>query len=466
MRKKYYQNAMYVFVLIILSANNLIGQQMISYNLQNLPQRNYMNPAFSPKSKIHIGIPLVSGISYNYANSGFQYSDLFRRNETGVLILDLGNSISNMRDKNYLSLSVETDLFAIGIRSGKSYFTFNATEKAELDFRFTKSTMEFLYEGNAGSAGTVKEINPGLEAIHYREYGLAWSRNISKIVTAGVRVKYLYGMEHALTKGNGVSMYTDPVDFTITAKTDYTIYTSGTDNSAFEDFNISNYAFGKKNTGYGADAGIIIKPSSAFEFSASVTDFGYINWNTGNAVYHTATNDTDFVYSGIQLDEFINNDSLDGEAYFQNIGDSLYNTFNITTTHESYKSKLPAKIYVSGSFYISPQYRISAMVRNKTNSHGSTTDYNLSFTGSSKQWLNYSIGINKAAEIPATLGAGFTLNLRSKQIYFASDNVYGLINWKKSSNTGFRAGINLVFGTKTKKPKPPQPNLAEVTPVN
>ncbi len=184
---KFNSSSILVFLwLMALSTSELYSQQLSSYHLQNLPQRNYMNPAFAPVSKMHSGIPIISGISYNYVNSGFRYSDLFRRNENDVLILDIENSIEKMHDKNYISLNTQIELLSFGIKSGKSYFGLNVTEKASIDFTFTRSAMEFLYKGNAASAGTIKELNPGLEAIHYREYGFVWSRDFGKLITAGV----------------------------------------------------------------------------------------------------------------------------------------------------------------------------------------------------------------------------------------------------------------------------------------
>jgi hypothetical protein len=65
--------------------------------------------------------------------------------------------------------------------------------------------------------------------------------------------------------------------------------------------------------------------------------------------------------------------------------------------------------------------------------------------------------INKTKGMP---GAGFSLNFRNNQFYFVTDNVPGLFWWKKSGNTGFRTGINFMFGRgAVVKATPPQPSL-------
>ena len=435
------------------------GQHLSSYNLQHLPQRSAMNPSFMPHGKMHIGIPVLSGISYNYINSGFRYSDLLRINDNQSLYLDIPNAISKLNTRNHLSAQSEIEILAAGMKIKKSYFSLNATEKVDFNFNYSKSTIEFLFEGNAATAGTTQQLNPGVEAIHYREYGLAWAFELNPKITTGIRAKYLYGMEHALSKGEGVTMYTDPVDFTITASSDYTVYTSGLDTGAFNDFGFGNYAIGKKNSGIGIDAGITYKVTQSVEISASVIDFGKINWSSDIAIYETHTSTDGFTYSGINLNEFINNDSLDAESYLENIADSLYNSFHVTTSSESYSSQLPMQVYLNGSYLFSPRYKISALVKHKTLHHNNTTDFQVAFTGKSKTWLNYTIAMNKLQHTPATLGAGFALNFHNSQLYFVSDNVPGIFNWKKSYSTGFRTGINMVFGTRLKNMKPPQPKL-------
>ena len=452
----------YLILLLFLTAWGFLpAQQLTSYNLSHLPQRGYMNPAFAPHGKIHVGIPVLSGISTSYSNSGFSYDDLFRRNNNNLLILDIENAIKKMDEHNYLTAHSETELLSFGARAGKNYFNLNVTEKADAGFSYSRSFFEFLYYGNAATAGTVQQLSPDLESIHYREYGFSWSRNFASFLTAGMRIKYLYGMEHLLTKGQGVSVFTDPNDFSLTASSEYTVYTSGIDTGSFSGFSFSNYAFGKKNTGYGIDLGFVATPVEFIEISVSVVDIGKIKWTTGNAIHHTASGDENFVFNGINLNEFINNDSLDAETYLEQIGDSLQNSFHVTTTHESYSYSLPKQFYFGLSYLLSENYRVTGLVRNKQMNHANQNDYHLSFTGKMRQWLNYSIAFNKLNSTPVTLGAGFTLNYRNTQLYFASDNVPGMINWKKSYSTGFRAGINMMFGVRPKANPAPQPELME-----
>jgi Family of unknown function (DUF5723) len=169
------------------------------------------------------------------------------------------------------------------------------------------------------------------------------------------------------------------------------------------------------------------------------------------------------MYSGINLDEFINDDDLDAGNYLQTIGDSLYESLNIRQTSESYTYKIPVQVYLSASYLISPRYKLTVLARNKNTYHENHSDYQFSFTGKSKNWLNYTVSVNKLNKTKPTPGAGLSINFHNDQIYFVTDNIPGLFNWKKTYSAGFRAGINIMFGTKLKYMKPPQPRLEEIS---
>ncbi len=454
------QNFLFVIALIyqLCCYVSASSQQLSSYSLEYLPQRTYMNPAFAPIGKMNIGIPLISGFGYNYSNNGFSYNDLVKKKGKDSLYLDPQSALNSMSVRNSLKLGVETELLTVGFKAKKNYFMVNATEKVNFSFTYSKALMEFLNYGNAATLGTTQVLNPGIEGIHYREYGLSWSREISNKFHSGIKVKYLYGMENIITKGNGVSIYTDPNDFSITANSDLTIYTSGVDSSS-SGAAFGSYAFGKNNRGYAFDLGFTYKPVQQIEIAVSAIDIGNIKWDANVSNYSTNTKDGAFTYYGINLNEFINKDSTSAEDYLSDLVDSLYTSFDVKTTHDSYKYQLPFQYYISAAYLLTPRYRINIVLHNKKFMSGNQLDYQLSFTGKSKTWFNYTLGLNKINRTKTTLGAGFTINFKNDQVYFVSDNVPGLFNWKKSYNTGMRAGINIMFGTRPKYMKPPQPDL-------
>lgn len=433
------------------------GQQLTAFQLRGLTQRNNLNPAAMPSGTVQFGMPFFSGIGFNFTNNGFAYNDLLRRSADDSLVLDPENAISKMQTRNRMALDLEIDWFTFGIRAGKNHFGLNITEKANVSFVYSKSLIEYLYYGNAPTMGTIQNLNPGIEANHYREYGFNWARNWTRYLTSGIRFKYLYGMEHIHSSGSGLNIYTDPNDFTITANSNFGIYTSGIDSSSFKDFSFSEYALGKPNKGMAIDLGLIVRPIDQIEIALSVLDIGSIHWNANNTNYTTHSKNGDFIYQGINLNEFVNNDSTSAEEYLTNLVDSLYESFDVQTTHETFKSRLPRQMIVSASYLLGTKYRAGFVVRNKKIIEQSYTDYQFSFSGMTGKWLTYTFAINKINQTKASIGTGITVNFKNDQIYFVTDNLPVLFSWRKSQNTGFRAGINIIFGRNPKPLTPPQP---------
>jgi hypothetical protein len=445
----------------MLSLATARSQQLGIYNLSFLPQRSYLNPAFAPHGTFHAGIPVISGIGYSWANNGFRYNDLFRASGSDSTELDIEGVINSLKAENVISTQFETDLLSIGFRMGKNYFSFHGTEKSDIRFGYSRNMMEFLYDGNAATVGTVVHLEPKIEAVHYREHSFQWSRELISWMRAGISVKYLYGMEHVMSKGSGINIHTNPVDYSLTASADYTIYTSGLDTVSFSDFSFSDYAFGKGNNGYAFDLGISANPSRRIELSASVLDLGKITWKSENVIYHTMATGEPFTWSGINLNEFIADDSTSAGEYLSALGDSLYESFGVTTTGKTYHYRMPVKIFGSASYLLTPRYRIILLVRHQSYQTDKQTDYQISFTGKLRTWLNYYVSANRINKSPATLGAGVSMNFNNNQVYFASDNLPGMFSWKKTYVNGFRAGINIVFGTRLKYMSPPQPVVVE-----
>ncbi|MFO7657601.1 MAG: hypothetical protein R6W78_11075, partial [Bacteroidales bacterium] len=73
------KNTIYrLMALILLSlCFPVMGQQSHTlYFLHNVPQSNLLNPAVQNECKLFIGLPLISSLHINLANSGFTYNQL------------------------------------------------------------------------------------------------------------------------------------------------------------------------------------------------------------------------------------------------------------------------------------------------------------------------------------------------------------------------------------------------------
>jgi hypothetical protein len=436
------------FTFMIVDAS--IAQEMMIPTLKNITQRNKINPAFMTGDRIFAGFPLTSSIRFSYSNNGFTYNDLIKRDADDSLYFDIENMISKLDSRNSMQTNMENDIIWFGVTIGKNQLTLNVAEKVNAEFQFSRSMMEFLYYGNGAFIGTAGNINPGIEATHYREYGINWSRSLNQVINAGISVKYLYGMEHIHTEGKGVTLYTDPEDYTLYGYSDITVYTSGIANGALTENTFNDYIAGKSNHGFAFDLGLDIKVSKRSNISLSVLDLGSIRWNEDNMIYASETTHGPVVYEGLDLSEFINQGNS-SEEYLESLIDSIYDAFNVTESEGSFTYTLPMQIYGIYNLAVGKNGAVSATTHLIQKPQNTQFNYNISYSGIVKEWLNYSIGYSSINNTHGNIGAGVAFNFKVGQLYLVSDNIIGLLNYRNSHHSSLRAGFTFTFNGSNKK---------------
>ncbi|OFY86337.1 MAG: hypothetical protein A3F72_11070 [Bacteroidetes bacterium RIFCSPLOWO2_12_FULL_35_15] len=445
-----------VFVLtILLFQNTASAQQSLTlYNMEVVPQRMYANPALKPTySKYNVGLPGISSQYLNLSHSGFKYSDLVKHEADDSLHLDFGNMLSKLSKNNYMTVAYHPDLLSFGfIIKEKNYFSVNITEKIDLRFRYPKKFLEFVWKGNGDPdlLGQDVNFNFGLNFSHYREYGLGYARDLNDKITIGVKVKYLYGMENIWTEKSDVTLNTDPNYFAITAKSNIIINTSGVDTNSFDNLSVSKYAFKKKNHGMGIDIGGVYKYNDKFSFSGSMIDLGFIKWKDATTNYQSHDADGSFTYQGVDLNQFVNNDSLNLEQAFEIMGDSLSKIFKIDTVHESYTTKLSTQIYLGANYYINEKSNAGILFYGQVFDKVLHPGVALSFNQRVGRWLNVSASYSIYNRSYNNIGLGLALNAGPVQFYMVSDNVLGAIFPQNTKNLHVQFGINLTMGRKQK----------------
>lgn len=426
-------------------SNAQAQQDFTLYNMNYVAQRSYLNPSFIPAgSKIFVGVPALSSFYLNVSNSGFKYSDAIRHREDDSLYIDYSNVISKLKKNNYLSLALNEDILSFGIVLEKNYLSFNVTEKANVRFRYPKNFMEFVWKGNGAFLDKEVNINFGLDFSHYREYALGFARHFTDKLSVGLKLKYLYGMENFNTKRTDISLMTDADDFAITAKGNIELNSSGLDDSS--EFSFMNYAFKRKNNGFGVDLGLEYKVNEKFTLSGSVLDLGFIKWNYQTSNYVSHDQNAHFTFNGFELNQVINSDSSSTKDIGKILGDSLAKIFKIDTLHQSYKTKLSTQLYFSSSYNFtetsSAGVSLYGQVFDKTLHPGIAFSYNHRFL----EWLNLSASYSIYNRSYTNVGLGAAISGGPVQFYIVSDNLLGMIFPQNAKNMHLHFGINLLFG--------------------
>ena len=432
-------------LLIGLLAANLVSaqQDLTIYNMELVPQRMYTNPAFIPFSRINIGIPVLSSEYFNFSNSGFKYSDIIKHRGDSLYV-DYENMLSKLSKNNYFSAALQPDLLSFGFRLGKNYISFNATEKINVQFRYPKNFMEFVWKGNGGLLGEEVKFNFGINFSHYREYALGFAREINEKLTVGGKFKYLYGMENVWTEKSDISLTTDPNDFAITAKSDIKVNTSGVDSSSTSDINVKDYLFKKKNKGMGIDLGGVYKYTDKISFSASIIDLGFIKWKDGISNYVSDNPNGQFTYHGLDLNQVFNEDSTNNPGDV--IADSLAEIFKVNTVHNSYKTKLSTQIYLGANYYIAEKSNAGLLLYSQIFDKSIHPGLALSFNQRVGRWFNVSASYSIYNRSYNNIGLGFAINGGPVQLYIVSDNVLGAVFPQNTKNLHLHFGFNITIG--------------------
>jgi outer membrane protein OmpA-like peptidoglycan-associated protein len=425
--------------------NNATAQQNLTlYNMEMVPQRLYANPAFIPSNKIYIGLPILSSEYINFSNSGFKYSDLIRHRGDSLYV-DYNNMLSKLSKNNYISAAIQPDLLSFGFKiKEKNYFSFNITEKVNFRFRYPKNFMELIWKGNGGLLGEEVKLNFGVNFTHYREYGIGYAREINDKLTVGGKVKYLYGMENVWTERSDISLTTDPNYYAVTAKSDIKINTSGLDTSSFNNVNVKNYLFKKKNNGFGIDLGGVYKFNDKLTLSASVIDLGFIKWKDAVNNYQSRDPNASFTYEGMDINQLVNSDSTNNPA--KKMTDSLAKIFKIDTVHNSYTTHLSSQIYIGGNYKLAEKINVGALLYGQVFDKVIHPALALSYNQKVGNWLNFSLSYSMYNRSYNNVGLGLALGNGPVQFYMISDNVLGAFFPQNTKNLHLNFGLNLTFG--------------------
>ncbi|HOY33421.1 MAG TPA: DUF5723 family protein [Bacteroidales bacterium] len=459
-----------IIILFILIPYLPAQDAMTTYTLGTVPQTYYENPGQMPNFKYHIGclpvvfIPVLSSDFTSITNTGFKYDDLIhKRKETDSLYFDFEDVVDGLAKKNHLILNQQAEILSFGFKIKRlHYVSLSLSEKVKFRFTYPRDLISMLWKGNSqyiGSAADFKGI--GVDMTHYHELAIGYTYLLDTKWTIGGRVKLLFGLSNTWTKKSDVSLAVDENYYDLTANSDFALYTSMPDefyNSLEDDStkdtkvskkDMTNYLFNFKNPGFGIDVGATYTIDDKWSVGASIIDFGYIFWNAGTRQY--SMTDKSFTFKGIDIADFIRNDSLQDDA-FDKLIDSVANILKIEEVNKKYASPLNPKIYLSGYYNISKNDRVAAIFRAEIYENtihpaftvaynrrfGKILDVSLSYSYMNRDWLNF--------------GVGSSLTFGPFQVFLSTDNFLAAIIPYHTKNINVHFGCNYVFYYKASCP--------------
>ncbi len=428
-------------VLVLLMAAPFKGISQVpltQYFIKSISENDFLNPGRMPETKLNISLPVLSSTYLGYSNSGFALSDLItKKPKTDSMEFNTSNMLSKLSENNYLNMSLNTEILGFGIKVKRNYYSFNARFRNEVNLSYSKAMLSFLFNGNSAFLGQRADLNMQLNATSYTEYALGFihsSKNDK--LTIGGHLKYLSGHANLNMKRAKLGIYTDSNTYSITATPDLLINTSSIDTG-------SNNTMGLlgENTGLGIDVGFSYKLSDKITVSGSITDLGFINWKTNVANYQTNTTQSNFTFSGFDINKL--GTSL--QPYIDSLSDSLKHVFDPKKTANSYKTGLGTKVYAGINYKLAKGLDAGLLLFGKFENDKFYSAVTVSLNKELSKFLNVSASYSRVNKTN-NIGFGVSLNLLPIQIYMVSDNIFSLNRVDEVRNTNLHFGLNLAIG--------------------
>lgn len=453
-----YQTLKRAIVLLLVTVLSVCSTQVkaqYDFTMQGMtlvPQRMYINPSFIPDSKWHIGIPALSSNHITLGYNAHTYSQLIKKDANDSLYVDLQNALDKMPKTNYLSMNARIDLlsFSFTVGPNKNNFIYaNITQRIATRFTMPSDLLNFIWKGNAAYLGETLDLkNLSGDASVFTEYGVSYARKLlDDKLRVGITAKYLNGQLNTSIDNRGMTVYTDPNNYDITVKADFTARTSAFFND-MDNIDPMKIAF-SGNHGFAFNIGAHYMIDDHWEVAASANDLGMIFWKDN--INNFELNDANFTYQGLDLATYITQpDSADA---FEEFVDTLKAVFDIQENQNSYSTNLSSNIYVSGAYKFTEKDRLGldfygeifrnhfepAVAINYTRKFGTIFHLSGSYMYNNRSFAN--------------LGLGFALTLGPVQWYLAMDNILAPMMPQHSKNAHFHSGLNFVVNYKDKKIK-------------
>ncbi|MEI6554876.1 MAG: DUF5723 family protein [Paludibacter sp.] len=395
-----------------------VQQVNTMYFMDNVPQRNNLNPAFQPFSDFYIGLPVVGFTRLSVGNSSPILTNFVLDPAGGT-----DNFYNSLTDLTTLHTNMQLNLLSFGFRSDNSYWNFSLTENINGQMAITKDLFKLLLYGTPDvNSFSMKNMSMNMTA--YTEVAVGYSNQLSDKWSIGGKLKFLYGNNDISFNTSGLTLNALSNSLTLTG--------TGLLNN--------NGPLSIKPAGLGGavDVGFTYKPDKIITFSGAVTDLGMIHWN--QKVYNKAN----FSYTGITPGIDTNLDSV-RNCIFTGLNNSTpdsvgsaYNTFttpklNIGAEFSLLDNKLSLGI-LSRSLWMNSEFN---------------EEVTASINGRPVDWMNLSLSYSVFNGKSSNIGLGMGLRTGPLHWFLSAD----YIPFDKNSIHSFNLpipynthGVNLGLG--------------------
>ncbi len=433
--------------LCVSSAVVVAQQDKTLFLMHELPQANIVNPAVGIKCKFYIGVPVLSSVHFNYSNTLCTVNEAFGSVAgSDSLKLNLQNIVDQTHKIDLISVEQQLTLLDFGYRWNRNYITFSVRENVNFFGTVPQDMVALAWYGNTHFLGETANLS-GLRvnAVHYREFALGFSRDIDEKWRLGIRAKLLFGKSNVNTSDYSGELYTNSTTFAITTSANYHVNASGPvdvytkpdgtiDRVAQKaNFSVMNYLFNASNVGLGVDLGAIYKFNDEITLSASVLDLGAILWSSD-------------VTNGTASGSYSYQGEVNGVGTNSGLADSIRNSYKAVLTHSSYLANLMPRVYVGGTYRFAEHFNTGATFYSEILMNKIHSSLGLSLNTIGFSIFSASLLWSAQNSVYTNIGLGLGAKFGVLHVHILSDNVPAFFALDKTRNVNLRFGINLLFG--------------------
>ena len=436
-----------LFVMLLVQVLPSGAQTNIAfYPLEDQFNSSSYNPAFLDSDhRFTFSFFPMGGTSIGYNNQN-AIKELVTKFISGVITdSDYKEILSSLTDRSTFNQAIESSLLNLTFRSDIGTLNFRINENEYFSARIKGNASDFIIKSGIQSAIVGQEQFLPAQAMHYREYSLAYSTPlIHRRFKAGIRAKLYFGKAAFSSGLSGSVIEQDEVGYLQTngminiSAPETKVVNSGTSStiSFFDGSNTGKYFLNNGNPGVGLDLGFKFRITPRLAVSMSAMDIGKINWKTNL--------NSKVFKDEIELSGLTRSVNADGETILSKLNsDPLLQEINkIDNWKDSsaFSTPIPLKIYSGLSYRLNPNVQLNFLNKYVVikdlgyNSTSLTVNFNLNKHLAVN--TGYAVIGNSFNNIPLA----FLYKKDFGQIYVGTDNLAAFLIPKMSDFAGFSFG--------------------------
>jgi hypothetical protein len=188
--------AVIIIVFFLAAFQGLAQSEFSLYRMNaNVPQASYLNPALYPNHKVVIGLPVISSLKFSVDTDGISFRDVFSSTETDSLSLDTVSIFKRLKDTNQLKFREEVQLFFLGIRGKRSFYSFSIQQVGDFRINYPGDLVGWGIRGPGHPAYSGKPLdfsNFYGRAMVYNKISLGYAREVTPWLRVGGRVFFIF----------------------------------------------------------------------------------------------------------------------------------------------------------------------------------------------------------------------------------------------------------------------------------